>query len=111
MEEELLDQPIKEPTTDTPPEMATWRYVVTLLLFPAALLRLRSEQLDFERLLVGGSFSSLQFLLAGAIFALVRWLYLDEKGRKVGFWRLSLRTAVELVVFVGIGQLLWQLFA
>lgn len=109
--QDLLDQPVAVPAKSESSEWAPWRYAVTLLLFPSALVRLRVDTIDWDLLLLRGLFSSFQFLSAGALFAAVRLLYLAHKGKEVNFFHLSLRTAVELILFVGLGQLLWQFFA
>lgn len=113
--DELLDQPLKEPTQadNTEADPPILRYVITLMLFPAALFRLRMDSLTLKELIAGGLWSSLQFLVAGLLFASLRYWY--NKRRKetainVDYWVLGLQTAVELVILVGVGQLIWQQF-
>jgi hypothetical protein len=87
------------------------RYGITVLLFPAALLRLRSGSLSAWQLLVSGSWSSVQFLLTAIVLLLIRYRLLKSKTlpekppEVVLLW---LKTTVDLIVFVGVLQLIWQ---
>lgn len=109
----ILDHPL--PEKKKPAKSSYYplllRYGITVLLFPAALLRLRSESLSAWQLLTGGLWSSTQFLLAGALLLLLKWLFLkprttlDQPPETV----LSiLKNTVDLIVFVGVLQLIWQ---
>lgn len=112
--QEPLDQPIVAKVSrpsPAPPGVAMLRYAVTLLLFPAALLRLRSGEMDLPSLLTGGIYSSAQFLLAGLLFVGLRlW---RRKGPVQSFQQfalITLRTSVDLVILVGVLQVLYQFF-
>lgn len=110
--DDLLDQPLNTGTEEKEEEQRpVARYLITLILFPAALLRLRSGSMNAEELILGGAWSSAQFFVGGLIFTLFRFLYHRRKGtplERKSFIAYSLQAAVELVVLVGIVQLLWQ---
>ncbi|PHI20121.1 hypothetical protein CEQ90_09205 [Lewinellaceae bacterium SD302] len=113
--DDLLDQPLDAgPPEESEAPQPILRYLITLVLFPAALLRLRSGSMSAEELVSGGLWSSLQFFVAGVIFTIFRFYYHRYKGVELKRKRLlgyALQTAVELVVVVGVVQLLWQYFA
>lgn len=111
-EDELLDQPLESKAqNEAVAKPPIFRYLITLLLFPTALLRLRTEGLSGSELVLGGIFSALQFYLAAVVFTLLRYAYLRWAGQHQkdrNFWADSLQSAVELIVAVGIAQLIWQ---
>lgn len=109
----ILDHPL--PEKEKPVKSSDYplllRYGITILLFPAALLRLRSEGLTASELLTGGLWSSIQFLLAGALLLLFRWLFLNSRNpadQLHGIILPLLKNTVDLIVFVGVLQLIWQ---
>lgn len=110
-EDEILDQPLETEEKTAVPEPPVFRYIVTLLLFPTALLRLRTEGLTGQELVLGGLWSAAQFFGAAAIFTLLRYAYLrwvSKSDKPRNFWVDSLQSSVELIVAVGIAQLIWQ---
>ena len=86
---------------------AIFRYIITLILFPLALLRLRSHDLNIVELLFGGLWSSLQYLLAAIVFVILRKWWLKGASTKTTLV-IVLRTAVDFVVFVGLLQIAYQ---
>lgn len=110
---DILDQPISEQQAPTPsPYPLLLRYVITIILFPLALLRLRSSGLASWDLLLGGLWSSLQFLIAAILFVLLRTYLAKSKKLILDFslLMLLLKTTVDLIVFVGILQLVYTHF-
>lgn len=108
-----LDQPLpppSEPENDKKSEVTPLlRYGITILLFPAALLRLRSETMDALSLLKGGLLSSAQFLVAAVIFVLFRLWWRGGKLQANSALLLQiLRSATDLIILLGISQLLLQ---
>lgn len=110
-DDEILDRPPPAPEYSRRSEPdRRWHHLITLLLFPAALLRLRVDHLDWRGLILGGLGSSLQFLAAGLILAGLKILYAHWRNpteKTISWWRLSLQSAVELLILVGLAQLLW----
>ncbi|MEL6141883.1 MAG: hypothetical protein AAFU67_09725 [Bacteroidota bacterium] len=106
---DLLDQPLpgQPPPEKSVPTFTVVRYIITLLLFPLALLRLRSNNLDVIELLVGGLLSSLQYLLAAVVFVVLRKWWLKQASTSATLV-IVLRTAVDFVVFVGLLQIGYQ---
>ena len=106
--QDLLDQPIPvKPTEQSVPTFAIVRYIITLILFPLALLRLRSHDMDAVALLLGGLWSSLQYLLAAVLFVVLRKWWLKSTSTTATIV-VILRTAVDFVVFVGLLQIGYQ---
>lgn len=113
---EPLDQPL--PQSQPKPANPTWviiRNLITLLLFPMALLRLRVADLSPWELVKGGLFASLQYLIAACLFILLRkwWFRIRKRPQKTEYFIiLLLATAVDLVIVVGIFQIiqLWWHF-
>ncbi len=111
--QQLLDQPLppsSEPENEKPSEgTRLLRYGITILLFPAALLRLRSDSIDAVTLLKGGLFSSAQFLAAAVIFVLFRlWWRGSKLPANQAMLLQILRSATDLIILLGILQLLYQ---
>jgi len=84
------------------------RYCFTILVFPLALLRLRRPDFSSPELLLGGLWASFQFVVAAILFMLIRKWWLKSGVKSASRLELLLvvgRTAVDLIVFVGLLQL------